>query len=199
MTEAPSPVFFGIDPGASGGIALLWDTGHLLRVVKMPRTETDILLSFGSYWRPSRLALTNAHACIEKVHSFPGQGVASTFKFGRSYGFLRGCLIASKIPFEAITPRVWQKAMGIEPRKKTKVKIRNFVGTVRQLKDTWDFTESKVQFKNRIKGVAQRLFPEEKITLATCDALLLAEFCRRKYFERLGKHHNHNTKETSHA
>ena len=41
--------------------------------------------------------------------------------------------------------------------------------------------ESPVAYKRRLKGVAQQLFPDtEGITLKTCDALLLAEFLRRR-------------------
>ncbi len=38
-------------------------------------------------------------------------------------------------------------------------------------------------FKNRLKGFAQQLYPLQKITLATADAFLIAEFGRRKQRE----------------
>jgi len=88
----------------------------------------------------------------------PKQGVSSTFKFGRGYGFLRGCLVALGIPFEDVTPQTWMRALNVPPRRKN---------------------ETKAQFKQRLRGVAQQLFPSEKITLATADALLIAEYCRR--------------------
>ena len=103
---------------------------------------------------------------IEKVHSFPGQGVASSFKFGMGFGGLIMALVSSGIPFEFVTPRVWQKAMGITPREKS---------------NRSDFTESKTQFKNRLKAKAQQLFPAVRVTLKTSDALLIAEYCRRKH------------------
>jgi Holliday junction resolvasome RuvABC endonuclease subunit len=98
-------------------------------------------------------------AVIEHVHAMPKQGVSSTFKFGVGYGGLRMALIAASIPFEEVTPRTWQKALGVVVRKKT---------------------ETKTQFKNRLKAKAQQLFPRESITLKTADALLIAEYCRRK-------------------
>ena len=51
-------------------------------------------------------------AMIEQVHSMPKQGVASSFKFGRHYGFLLGVLTALGIPYQTVTPQKWQKAMG---------------------------------------------------------------------------------------
>ena len=141
--------FIGIDPGQSGGLANLNENNE---VVKMPATEKDI-------WEWFNENKYNSFAVIERVHSMPGQGVASTFKFGKGYGGLRMALIAAQIPFEEVAPRTWQKSFGISPRAKT---------------------ESKTEFKNRLKAKAQQLFPMIKITLSICDALLIAEFNRRK-------------------
>ena len=93
-------------------------------------------------------------AYIEKVHSMPAQGVVSSFKFGRSYGFLRGLLIALKIPFEEVTPQRWQKEF---VTKRTK-------------------TESRTDHKNKLKGKAQQLFPQIKVTLAIADAMLIGQY-----------------------
>ena len=148
-------IIIGIDPGKSGGIAS-WDNSHSgygdsFTVDKMPATEMDIASVFAEF------CLTDCHAYIEKVHAMPGQGVTSMFTFGQGYGFLRGCLVAHGIPFEEVTPRTWQKSFGMKKSK----------------------TESQTQWKNRLKGKAQQLFPHLKVTLATCDALLICEFGRR--------------------
>lgn len=91
---------------------------------------------------------------LEKVHAMPKQGVSSTFTFGVNYGILRGMLIAHKIPFEDCQPAMWQKTL--------------------QCLSKGD--------KNVTKAKAQQLFPSIKnITHATADALLIAEFCRRKF------------------
>ena len=143
-------MFIGVDPGASGGIAFLSSIDGQPHATKMPETERDVWLALSTWDR------TNAFAVIEAVHSMPKQGVASSFKFGRSYGFLRGCLIASGIPFEEVTPQKWQKALGCMSRGD----------------------------KNVTKARAQQLFPGLKITHATADALLLAEYARRLYTTR---------------
>ena len=51
------------------------------------------------------------YAIIEKVHSMPKQGVASSFNFGMGYGMLRGALTALCIPHELITPQQWKKTI----------------------------------------------------------------------------------------
>lgn len=98
-------------------------------------------------------------AVLEKVSSRPAQGVASTFAFGMSYGACRMALAAAAIPYEEVTPSKWQKEMGIANKGNG---------------------ESRTQFKGRLRARAQLLFPREQITLATADALLLAEYARRK-------------------
>lgn len=145
-----SRTYIGIDPGQTGGLAIIGDT---VDVVKMPPTEADIW----SWFLDKKD--TNCFAIIEKVHSMPGQGVASTFKFGQGYGGLRMALIAAGIPFDEVTPMKWQKALGIPVKSKK---------------------ESKTEFKNRLKAKSQQLFPKIKMTLDICDALLIAEYNKRK-------------------
>lgn len=149
-------IFLGVDPGKSGGIALVNSTGHCISS-KMQATERDIWRFFEAV---SDL-MDNGNrvmALIEQVHSMPKQGVVSTFKFGMSYGGLRMALIASDIPFESVLPRKWQRGLDIPQRKAT---------------------ESGTQWKNRLKAKAQELFPFENITLHTADAILIAEYLRR--------------------
>ena len=158
--DRPSGVtYLGIDPGASGGLAMISPMASLrnqhVSAVPMPATERDVW----EWFRQGRSSVE--FAVIERVGGFiqgnPSPGSAM-FKFGRGTGLLIGFLIACQIPFEEITPQKWQKGLGIAPRRKD---------------------EEKTQFKNRLKAFAQKLFPDVKVTLKTCDSLLIAEFARR--------------------
>ena len=152
-------IYIGIDPGQSGGIAVI-DTvpgGYTVYTTTLSGTERDI-----ADWIAESYT-GKAMGYLEGVHSFPGQGVASSFKFGMNYGFLRGVLIALELPFETVSPQRWQKAMGVPAKGKN---------------------ETKTQHKNRLKAMAQQLFPTQKVTLATSDALLLAEYGRRLGLQR---------------
>lgn len=137
--------YIGVDPGVNGGIAILRSDGDVMCAVKMPATEKDIL---------TVLMLTSARsmAILEKVSSSPQMGVVSAFTFGRGYGGIRMALAAAMIPFDEVTPGVWQRAM--------------------QCLTKGD--------KNVSKRRAQELFPAVKVTHAIADALLLAEFGRRR-------------------
>ena len=92
-------------------------------------------------------------AMLERVHAMPRQGVASTFKFGRIFGVLQMGLLAAEIPFREVPPHVWQRSLGCLSRGD----------------------------KNVTKRMAQQIFPSQKVTHAKADALLLAEYCRRKW------------------
>lgn len=132
----------GVDPGASGGIALVSDKEA--EAWKIPETERDIwdLLS----------SLEADKAYIERVHSSPQMGVKSAFTFGQSYGMLRAFLIALGIPFESVSPAVWQKNLGC-------------------------LTKGD---KNVSKKKAQELYPSLRITHATADSILIATFGWRR-------------------
>lgn len=99
-------IIIGIDPGVSGGIAVLSPTETPF-TLKLSETEHDI----AAFLRGLRFN-DNIFAYLEQVHAMPKQGVSSVFTFGQGYGFLRGCLSSHGIPFETVTPQRWQKAMG---------------------------------------------------------------------------------------
>lgn len=151
----PQPMYFlGLDPGVSGGIAVLTERGEIVSLDKMPTTELDLVLLLTHYdmryAAPHQLAV--AFAVIERVHSMPKQGHNGAFTFGKNYGSLLTALTACRIPFDLVTPQKWQQAMGC-------------------------LTKGD---KNVSKRRAQQLFPNAPtITHAHADALLIAEFCRR--------------------
>lgn len=69
-------------------------------------------------------------------------------------------LLALHIPTEDVTPNKWEKTY--------------------QLGSSGKYT--KTEWKNRLKAKAQQMFPHlgKKVTLATCDALLICEYGRRQ-------------------
>lgn len=102
-------IYFGVDPGVGGGIAVVGDGEQFLgppRLKLKDATEADVV-EWVRY-----VNVDQAFAVIEKVASSPQMGVVSSFTFGRSYGFLRGVLSALGIPYVEVRPQAWQKAMG---------------------------------------------------------------------------------------
>lgn len=137
----------GVDPGANGCIAVIDSRGQILDWLNLKdKTEHDIANWLQEYD-------CSSEAVIERVSSSPQMGVVSAFSFGRSYGFLRGLLVAMRIKLREVSPAVWQKEM--------------------QCRSGGD--------KNLTKAAAQKLWPSNKFTHANSDATLLAEYGRRTH------------------
>lgn len=107
-------IIVGIDPGMSGAIAILDNRG--LSLFDMPTFD------LGSKKKRRRIdmakvaAFLRLHghgsiAYIEKAQSMPGQGVASTFGYGITYGALLAILTCLQIPYTEVHPRTWKKVM----------------------------------------------------------------------------------------
>lgn len=107
---------FGIDPGASGAIALLDGGGDLIWVEEMPH-HGGIVSAPAVRQLFQRTPTCNAVAWIEDVHAMPQQGVSSTFKFGRAHGTVIGVLGALDIPIRFVAPAKWKKHFGLTQRK----------------------------------------------------------------------------------
>ena len=166
-------VYIGIDPGANGGFAVMTGgpVAHLV-TDSMPKTIRGIWTWINSE-RPKEaewvggglmgdylIPGTRPFAVVELVGGYVGgfgQPGSYMFNFGRVTGAVLASLEAAGIPYAEVHPNVWQRAIGIEPRGKK---------------------EKKGAFKNRLKARAVELFPDQKVTLKTCDALLLCYYCR---------------------
>lgn len=124
-------------------------------------------------------------AVIEWINpSIFGIKKSSACKLYGSYMALRMALTAARIPFEDVKPQVWQPTLGIAVKQKATgwenvvAKRGKNAGLLVTKKTGGETTQD---FKNRMMLRAVELFPkfENDITLATADALLIAEFCRR--------------------
>ena len=106
----------GIDPGASGAIALLVGR-ELVSVHDMPTVTVERNKAQKRQVCPAGLSLlmqqlSPHRAIVDKVGARPGQGVSSMFSFGRSVGIIEGVLAAKQIPVTFVTPQSWQKQSG---------------------------------------------------------------------------------------
>lgn len=154
-------IFVGIDPGSSsGGAAAVDGKGRVfitkdgrLNAIKFEKaTEHEIALWLEQWQALSKASGAKLVAAIESVNSMPGQGVSSTFKFGMNYGFLRGLLVALKIPFNNPRPAIWQTHMKCLTRGDKKIS----------------------------RAAAHRRWPKfaSQIDHRLCDCLLLADWMR---------------------
>ena len=144
--------YIGIDPGKSGGIA--WSSPNGDRSAPLPKTLGDFreqvfnILGEQGFFHAISQSVCYLESPPKFVKAIPGSAV---FVMAQSFGRIEGVLAAFKVPTVTVTPQAWQKAHGL--------------GTRGEMTTT--------QWKNKLKARAQSLYPEEKVTLATADALLI--------------------------
>ena len=103
-------MILGIDPGLSGGLALVTASGKLYGASHMPLTpKGDLhlhnLADVIRGWAPT-------HAYVEFVTSRPRQ--AGQFQFGINTGAIHGILAALDIPMTLVTSAKWNSQYGIK-------------------------------------------------------------------------------------
>lgn len=108
----------GVDPGASGALAILDTDTNNLEMVDMPVVEvkrgTRLVRQVSAPLLVEALANKDIDcAVVEKVGAMPGQGVSSMFAFGRAAGVVEGVIAGLRIPLTHVTPQEWQKGMRV--------------------------------------------------------------------------------------
>lgn len=139
-----------IDPGGQGAaICMGTKHGKVLDSIRFSKATLPEI----SEWLAEKYTARMAY--LEQVGSMPGQGVASSFKFGVAYGQLQGMLTALRIPFTLVRPQSWQKGLGLPPKSKT----------------------GPTKHKQALKQIAQQRHPEiERMTNDLADAVLIADW-----------------------
>lgn len=158
------------DVGKDGAIVIFRDEKLVYKGV-IPTIGNQIDLS-GIRKILAKLDYSNTHFVVEDVHAIFGASAKSTFNFGWSLGVLEGMLVGMGFPYTKVSPKEWQREMwqGIKP-----------VYKPGKLIDT----------KATSLLAAKRLFPNEDLRKSEraekphdgiVDALLMAEYCRRKFY-----------------
>ena len=162
-------LFVGIDPGANGGLA--WISSRERGAVAFSKLSEEEQWAFIHLQGVRAEAYSSVRVVIERQTPRPTRWyspkakmmfsgiLASTCELYGHYQMLRGFLVASGLKFDEAAPQTWQAALSLHKEK----------------------GEGDTKWKNRLKSLAQRLFPSEKIILATADAYLLAEYARRRH------------------
>ena len=110
-------LIIGIDPGISGSICFFKD-GKILDVIEMPtmtegkknkRQVNGSQIYNEILKRIKKIEKQEIRVVIEKVSAMPKQGVTSMFKFGQSFGILKGICSAMQLPMYFVRPAKWKK------------------------------------------------------------------------------------------
>lgn len=166
-------IYIGIDPGAHGGMVALYGSLVETKQINENLEETWQWLKDQADASLNVFGQVEALAIIEEVGGYVGGGPkcplcgqernrspgSSMFNFGSVYGTLLMALTAANLPFKRVKPQSWQKGLSIPPRDRKG-------------------GETDTAWKNRLKNMAQKLFPKVKVTLDLSDALLIAYYAR---------------------
>lgn len=155
----------GIDPGITGAVAILKD-GKYHALLDMPtfakggsgKVKTEVSpTAIKHFIREETDSSSYCKAIIERVNSMPGQGSATVFSLGDSFGAARAVLACMDIPYMDVTPQVWKKYYGLTSDKELS------------------------------RALASKLFPEAELHLKKhhdrSEALLMANYLYEKEFK----------------
>ena len=148
--------YIGIDPGASGGLTVIDEGGHIL-AWKCPDKVIDMSMIFEV--AVSETAPCNVKFLMERVWARPTNAVRAAFSYGVNYGQWLGISATLDVHIHTTLPLQWMKFFncpeGIEKKDR----------------------------KNWLKDKAKELYPSlKKVTLATADSILIAHYAKEAYF-----------------
>ena len=111
-------VVLGIDPGLSGGLAIVAGEGdgfpRLLLVADVPTYGEDAKRRVDAVATMQLIRrFPPDFAVIERAQAFPEQGSSSGFNYGRAVGALETCIAGLLIPHQIIESRAWKKFHGL--------------------------------------------------------------------------------------
>ena len=104
----------GIDPGLSGGIAILDDL-KIFDVFDMPimsegkKNKNQLNSAQLVNIIKKHIVSGNTFVIVEQVSAMPGQGVTSMFNFGQTFGSIKGICAALNLPIFYVRPAKWKK------------------------------------------------------------------------------------------
>ena len=142
MSELPKYII-GIDPGMSGAIVVFCPDEQFLRVHEMP----CLVEEFTKDGKKKKRKISDLKriceilefppdqtiVVLEHVQARPGNGSTSSWRFAESFGALQGICWARGIPIHLVRPQKWKGVLGL-------------IGLD----------------KNASRGMASKLFPEQK-------------------------------------
>jgi len=170
-----------IDPGISGGLSVFeQETKKIVLFQKNPIQSDNKKSKYNlqefyeifSKYTPCKIA-------SEFVHSMPGEGSTSSFRFGRSSGQIEGLAFGMQIPYTLVTPQKWKKYFTSNLISDEMLKLKEdlkvfttkikLIKTIKNKKERSETLKTETKIKNKIsyhyKKIAKRLSREHASNL----------------------------------
>lgn len=161
MQTKPKAVL-GVDPGEKGAICLLVPSTGVIEFMPTNTVPYKLLCWLQAIADTYSVSLV----MVEDVHSIFGVSAGSNFNFGFNLGLIHGLLEQIQTMKDTVTPKKWQKQLGI--------------------------TEKGKGIKKNVHEMIQKLYPEATLTGprgglldGRSDALAIAHYATYFYKERL--------------
>lgn len=165
--------YIGVDPGNTGGLALINSAGNAIEYERMSKTQAQCIIDFIS--RANNLATRNNLVCFFEEHK--GGGENTNAAAHRSAGYYAGivetaCAVYG-VKLVTFTPQTWKSAFGL---------------IVRQTKGAPKLSQKDKREIAKAKSIAlaKKKFPTINLLFPRCinehdgcaEALLIAEYGR---------------------
>ena len=158
----------GIDPGLSGGIAVLDDL-EIFDIFDMPimsegkKNKNQLNSAQLVSIIKKHVVSGKTSVIVEQVSAMPGQGVTSMFNFGQTFGSIKGICAALNLPIYYVSPAKWKKHFEL----------------INSSKDA-----SRTKVIEMYPSISDRLSKKKDVNKA--DAILIARYfrdCRAQFSE----------------
>ncbi len=156
MTPYRLNKYIGIDPGKSGGLVIIDETGEA-KAYKCPDKVFDMSVLFKiaiGGTAPDKVKLL-----MERVWARPNNAVRSAFAYGVNYGQWMGIVACHEVPLQTCLPTDW---------------IRYY-----ECSKDLEYQERKRWLKEKAKS----LYPNLNVTLMTADSILIADYAMKEHFK----------------
>tara|TARA_Y100000310_G_scaffold277397_1_gene295110 strand:- start:457 stop:1002 length:546 start_codon:yes stop_codon:yes gene_type:complete len=160
--EVHPKIFIGIDPGKNGGAAVINEVPDHETTIsfRCPKTPTEMAYTLVSTI-PENISYEDVRVTVEHVHAMPANGVVSMFSFGQNLGQWEGILGAFELNVDYVGPRTWMQHYDCKPNMERRER------------------------KRYLRGLAEKIFPNIKMTFNVSDALLIANYNKEIYYKTL--------------
>ena len=160
--EIHSKIFIGIDPGKNGGVAVINEIPDHETTISFKCPDTANKMAYALMATiPEDTSYDDVLVVVEHVHAMPKNGVVSMFSFGQNLGRWEGILGAFELNVTYAGPRTWMQHYDCKPGM------------------------DKKERKRYLRGIAEDLFPNIKMTFNVSDALLIANYNKEIYYKNL--------------
>jgi crossover junction endodeoxyribonuclease RuvC len=180
-------VYVGVDPGMHGGFAFFEDDKMSVYDVPLMKNKND-KKDYDIKEMAKILKLYKGKEvvfCIEAVFSRPGEGVSSSFNFGRGKGIWEG--LAHGLDFNVIyvSPQTWKKDFSLihsftkEEKEKNKELPQKIFAKLKR--------DIKKEYKEKARKLAGEMHPKIKDEFkkvnsdGKAEAVLIANWAKNNY------------------